>query len=270
MKNSTFVGIVLFTALIYSGCTKDTSTDTKEAPEGTGLDYFPLSDNMNVTGKAVLQATSYDSLGNIINLETFNQEVRGFMGNSFPSSGRDLRILYGYDPNGSVVEPKSNHLFVATDGQAVLGISKLSSNPVGTLLPSSIKVGTQWVVNPLGRLPKQVSPQVTDYYKSYTNSAGRTFTTVIKIVGAYSFADSTVLYTGSGGQNYDYRYYSEKFVGEVYLAKSVGFVDAKITTYETISKTIHNQPFNPSFPSFTYSYSLYSKKVIAGTVSRTN
>jgi hypothetical protein len=252
---------IIFILLGYLGCNKDSSptSDGSTTPSGSGSDYFPLTGNQTIIGKATGQSVTYDSLGNVVESQAVSQqEVKGYIGTAILVGGMQAYPLYGFNKDGTTTTATKS--FLAQNNQAIVGFSGGTSiAQLATALPAEIKIGTTWIANPYDSPRKQVTLQITDSKSSYTNSAGKVYSDVIKVNCVVSDSTSDI----SSGSGWYYNYSTKTKVNvDIYFAKGVGLVDVQINQYETTYKYLYNWS--------GYYYSFYGRNATSGTIGRTN
>jgi hypothetical protein len=250
--------------LLLGGCDKTSSTGPGDtASTGSGSDYFPLTGNQTMTAKATGQTVAYDSLGNVMQIQAVSQQsVKGFIGSSVAVGGTQSYPLYSFSTDGTTMN--ATKAFVAHDNGSVVGFSSGASlAQYITALPADLKVGTTWVANPSDLPGRQFTLKVVDNKSSYTNSAGKTYSDVIKVKAAYS--DSTVS-VSSQDTSWSYTTFQKTNINvDICFAKGIGLVDVQVNQYESIYKYSGYYSFGTK-----YYFSSYNRTVTSGTIGRTN
>jgi hypothetical protein len=250
--------------LFYLGCDKKSSTGPNDTPSaaGSGSDYFPLTGNQTLIGKATGQSVTYDSLGNVVQSQAVSQqEVKGFIGPAIVVGGMQSYPLYSFNNNGTTTTFAKS--YIAQSNQSIVGFAAGTANvQFITALPAEIKVGTTWIANPSDVPGKQVTLQVVDSKSSYTNSAGKTYSNVIKVNTAFTDSIST---TTSDSTSSFTLIQKTKVNVDIYFAKTIGLVDVQINQFESIYKYSGSYSFG-----VRYYFSYYSRTTVSGTIGRTN
>jgi hypothetical protein len=250
--------------LFYGGCDKNSSTGPGDIASsvGSGSDYFPLTGNQTIIAKATGQSVAYDSLGNVVQSQAVSQqEIKGFIGTAIVVGGRQSYPLYSFNKDGTTTT--ATKFYLAQDNQSIVGFSAGTSiAQFITALPAEIKVGTTWVANPTDLPRKQATLQVVDSKSSFTNSAGKTYSNVIKVNGVFS--DSTSTTTSDSTSSFNYLEKTKANV-DIYFAKGIGLVDVQINQYEIIYKYTGYYSFG-----VRYYFASYYRTATSGTIGRTN
>jgi hypothetical protein len=263
---SLFLLIGLLSMLMFSwGCNKDSTTAPTDTASisGSGSDYFPLTGNQTIIGKATGQTVIYDSLGNIVQSQAISQQqVKGYIGTATTVGGLQAYPLYSYQSDGTTLS--STNSFIAQNSQAIVGFgSNASISQLVTALPAELKVGKTWTANPTDPLNKEVTLQIVANKTTYTNSAGQTYSNVIDVNATMS--DSTLTTTNYYyGPGFNYSIVSiikKKVNADIYFAKGIGFVDIQLNQYEEMEKDTYGGLFSGSY---------YSRKSTTGTLGRSN
>jgi hypothetical protein len=257
---------VLLSLLLFNwGCNKNTSTGPNDnaSISGSGSDYFPLTGNQIIIGKATGQSVTYDSLGNVVESQSVSQqEEKGYIGAAVLVGGMQSYPLYSYNKDGTTTI--ATKTFIAQNNQAIVGFSGSSSiAQLVTALPAEINIGTTWIANPSDSPNKQVTLRITDSKSSYTNSTGIVYSNVIKVNGVLSDSTSNVS-SGSGWSYYSLN--KTKANVDIYYAKGVGLIDVQINQYEITQKYWEYY----SYSGYNYYWSSYYRTATSGTIGRTN
>jgi len=232
-------GILFSFIVFYFGCNKNSSTGPDDSQViGSGSDYFPLTGNQTISGEADYQYLNYDSIGNITdNQMAVNQEVKMQIGLATTVGGVQAYPLYGYKQDGKTLI--SSNVVVAQDSKSIVAFETIGNK--FTVLPADIKLGTKWIANPFAPQIDQVTLQITDSKSSYTNSADKTYSNVLKVSIAYSDS-ATVPYSWSYNSGSDwYSCCETDFVkiaanADIYFAKGTGIIDVRMNNFEAIDR----------------------------------
>jgi len=268
--------IFIFVFAISYGCSNNSSTGPGSSQvSGKGSDYFPLTGNQTVSGKVTYQEVVYDSTGKVReSYAATNQDVHGYIGLAVFIDGLQGYPLYGYAKDGKTLVP--SNVVAAEDSQTVVLFTQAGQNVI--LLPKNLDVGTKWIANPFSPVNQQVTLKVTDSQSSYNNSAGKTYSNVIKVNAAYSDSVTTPHNESYYSNTYWYSWHETSFAKitadvDIYFAKGVGLVDVKVNQYDGIFRysivdsnysIYRNPPLQVSY------YKDYTRTVISATCGRTD
>jgi hypothetical protein len=240
-----------------SGCNKDSSNPASSSiSTGKGSDYFPISSGKILSATISGTATVYDSLGNATNLtQISNQTYNGSFGSSTIIRNMNSNPVFYYINNSSQLVG-----YLSNSNGDLVGFDQHSSNPIVTIIPSDISVGKEWIINPQSSPSQQVKVKIIESLNTYKNSVGITYQNVINLYITYKdSAGSTYYYD----QNNYYKYYTKNVSdGNIYFAKGIGFVGAKLNNYDEIKKAY--EKYNSNI------YNYYQRTKVTGEMGTTN
>jgi len=249
--------ICLIFSFCTSGCNKDSSNPASSSNfNGKGSDYFPVSSGKILSATISGTATVYDSLGNAINFNQItNQTYSGSFGSSTTIRNMNANPIFYFVNNSSQLAG-----YLANSNGDLVGFDQHSSNPIVTIIPSDISVGKEWIINPQSSPSQQIKVKIIESLNTYKNSVGITYPNVINLYITYKDSVGSTYYYD---QNNYYKWYTKDVSdGNIYFAKGIGFVGAKLNNYEEIKKAYQKYGSNI--------YNYYQRTKVTGIMGATN
>lgn len=217
--------LFIVTLFTFYSCDKNENPVDNNNLSGKGSDYFPITAGKVITAKVSGTATEYDSMGVVTEFKQITNEVHnGNFGATTFIRNMNANPFFGNDDG----EMKLVGYLFNNNGE-IIGFGDDDNNDIIIILPSELSVGKEWVVNPQNPINEQLKLKIIESKNSFTNSAGKTFSNTINI--SVVFKDSI-----SKTETY-FNYTKVKFekvsiVGNIYIAKGVGIVGAKVVDFE--------------------------------------
>ncbi len=257
MKNKYILIVSISSVIIsfsYYSCNKN--KDNPVGPDnftGIAQDYFPSLPNKQMNLNVSGSITRYDTAGNVTEMQQLtNQEYKSYFSETKIFRNLNAIPYFFIDGHGN------SQLvgYYANDNGNILIISKNPTGHIFTLLPNELKINDEWTItSPLISTKSQIHFKLAETLNSYTNSAGKSYQNVVTLL--ITFNDSTSNYADYGGGNYYTSYTKQKYNINLYLAKDIGVIEAKINNFEFI---------NRQYTYYTYYEHLqYIKVVITGS-----
>jgi len=244
--------VLIIASLFFAGCKKDDSNPINDSNfSGKGSDYLPISSGKILNAKVSGSTTEYDSLGRVIAFSQISNETyNGTIGVSTFIRNMNANPIFGNDEGNSELIG-----YLSNNNGEIIGFDNNTNSQAAVILPAELTVGKEWVVNPQSPLNEQFKVKLVEFLNSFTNSAGKTFQNTINILVTYK--DST-----GGIENYGWYFgswYEKKSIkGNIYLAKGIGIVGAKVNDYEYVGKSNYHNTFGD--------YNYYKKTKANGEV----
>jgi len=230
-----FVFTVL--SLFFVGCKKDDSNPVSDSNfSGKSSDYLPISSGKILNAKVSGSTTEYDSLGRVTDFSQISNETySGTIGASTFIRNMNANPVFGNDKGESKLVG-----YLSNNNGDIIGFDNNSNSESVIILPAELTVGKEWIVNPQSPVNKQFKVKLVKFLNSFTNSAGKTFQNTINI--SVTYKDST-----GGIENnewYSGSWYEKEFInGNIYLAKGIGIVGAKVNDYEYVEKSNYHDTY---------------------------
>lgn len=250
---------LLLTAIVsmfvFYACAKDSSNPASSTGDsafsGKGSDYFPLSAGKTISLKVSGSSSEYDSLGNITSSSQISNQTAGCsMG---PSATVKNLLSFPIIFNNKVSDAYFAH---NNDEVDVFGSEVGSLSAV--ILPASLSTGKEWTMFAYSFL-SPLKGKLTEALNSYTNSAGTTYQNVINVAVVYK--DSLIV-SQTYTDGYDKEYTKIIFDANIYFAKGVGIIGARLNDLNYISKV--------NYKSGAYTRNAYKHVKANGTCSAVN
>ncbi|MBA4316774.1 MAG: hypothetical protein C0412_00080 [Flavobacterium sp.] len=229
-----FIVIIMVISIFSCKNADDEILSGSESISGSGSEYLPISSNKILRASVTGIQTEYDESGKVTSIENAsNFNVSGYIGTTDFVNGFFANQSYIVDVNNKT---KFAGYIYSNQGE-VLGTDGSPKGYRVTILPSDIKVGREWIINPYDNPNKQFKAKIVEGLESYTNSLNKTYKQVINVYVNYN--DSTI--SKWTGVNWSYmRINKIKVDANVYLAKGVGVVGVKVNNYEDVNKYTQN------------------------------
>ncbi len=247
-----------FSLFVFYGCSKDSSNPTAPSNfSAKGAEYLPLTSGKILNAKVSITSTDYDSLGNVTNYNQINNQIySGSIGAATLIRNVTANPIYYYDKKHNLSKLAG---YLTNNSDEIIALAISQNSPNFTILPTEIKIGTEWIVDPQSSPRNQVKVKLTEVLENYTNSAGISFQNVIKLNITYK--DSTGE-TNQWSDEYWMRYQKEVLNANIYLSKGIGIVGIKLNNFEKIIKEV--------YISKSYSYNYYYRSETNGELGITN
>jgi hypothetical protein len=207
----------VFIASSFIAC--DSANEPEEVPsELIASDYFRNEDNQTWIARVVGTMAEFEANGQQSSLETMDDDRKVVLGAQQTINGLGMRPLFAFNADGSQSDHRPAFYLGTKDGKLIL-ISRDWEHEI-TVLPRDLATGSTWI--PHDTMPKTLTSTytITEYYKEFTNNAGKKYSDVIKTVATFRDSAYTDPQNGQIG------------VGtlESFFAKGVGPIEFHIPT----------------------------------------
>lgn len=216
-----FILLSVFLAFGLVGCSDDddNAATVNSNSTFTAKDFFPLTGNQTLTyqvsGSRIYSETEYGRT--VSHEESGSYEYQGYIGNSTSLYGKTIFPTYYIDPDTK--ERKKTYSDADYDfrlagfgylNNALIAVAEDAPNNPQTFLPESFSVGSSWTVDPKAENNDFYTLSCKEFFSSFTNKQGRTFSNVVVITGQYSRIEHAS---------------TDKVSGTAYFAKGIGIVE---------------------------------------------
>jgi hypothetical protein len=223
LKNLLLINLLVIFS-IY-GCLNNNNPINNSNFTAPASDYFPLSPSQVTNAQVSGSVTRYDSTGVVSFLQISDKKyslqitastiIRGMVAHPVFEINNGRSKLAGY---------------LSNSGNWIVGFERDTSSHTIIVLPQIFTVGKEWVINPGSPSDEQLKCKIAGAFDSYTNSVGKTYSSVVDLLVTHK---DSLSFEGSFGS----AYHTTSVVGNIYLAKGVGIVGATLDDYEQIYKS---------------------------------
>jgi hypothetical protein len=231
--------------LASQGCSSDSSNDPQPVPADlVAEDYIDQGDNILWLARAKWTVKTFDDNGNETGVDQSEANCKATIGATTQVGGFTVRPLLVYDEDGDINGGGPIGYIALFNGN--LSFMTIRDYEVITALPKELKDGKTWTPYTNVHPSMQSLFKVAAHFPTFTNTAGKTYSNVLKT--SHTYSDAVIWGNSKHGELHDTNF-------DIYFAKGIGPIEIVVNKFDYRSLSI----------SGSEGHQLWS-----GTVSRTN